>query len=201
MNNTLRRRLIVVIIVSGTLFFPLYLVYYQPPVITLSTTQAKTWSPPLTTIDKRSAVNGIDLSSEAAGIVKEIRFTSGQQVKQGDILILLDTTVEEAQLKDLQAQLKLAQLTYERDNKLREKNVASHSQYETSLAQLQQVQAGIEEVQAYIKRKTITAPFDSKAGICRVSLGQYIAPGTTLVTLQSLNPLYVRFSPPGQVAL
>lgn len=209
MSRSMRRMLISVLIVFGILFgwyglkkafFYLYLAYYQPPAVTISATEAKakSWQPYLSAVGNLSAVNGVELSSEAPGIVKEIRFSSGQGVKRGDILILLDTSVEEAQLKDMQAKLKLAEITYTRDKKLLEKNVTSQSQYDMSLAQLQEAQAGIEEVQAKIKQKTITAPFDGKVGICLVDLGQYISPGTTLVTLQSLNPLYVRFNLPEQ---
>jgi len=181
-------------------FFFLYMLQYQPPAVTISATEVKatTWQSYLTAVGTLTAINGVDITAEAPGIVKEIRFTSGQYVQQGQTLALLDTNVEEAQLKDNQAKLKLAQIDYDRNKKLFQKNVVAQSTLDTSYAQLQQAEAGVELVQAKIKQKTITAPFSGKIGIRLVDIGQYISPGNAIVSLQSLSPLYVQFNLPEQ---
>jgi membrane fusion protein (multidrug efflux system) len=174
--------------------------HFQPPPITVSTTIAKsvTWQSYLTSVGTLTAINGVDLSTDVAGIVSKIYFNSGQYVKKGDELILLDTSLEQAELKDRQAKLKLAQINYSRDKKLFEKNVSSQAALDTRYAALQEAEAGVQSVQAQIKQKTITAPFDGRTGIRQINLGEYISPGTLMVTLQSLNPLYVMFNLPEQ---
>ena len=193
-----RRMLSSVLLIAGLLFgcYGLYRAIYQAPaVVVLATKTAEPHNP--TVGDHLTAINGIELSAETPGTVKEIRFNSGQLVKKGEVLIRLDTTFEEAQLKDRLAKLKLAELAYAGDTKFVEST--SNAQANTRLAELQQIQASLEEIKTKIKRKTIRAPFAGRLGVCRVKLGQYIAPGTTLVTLQALNPLYVRFTLPEQL--
>lgn len=177
-----------------------FMSHYQPPAVTISAVTAKSemWSPYLEAVGTLTAVNGVDLSSEASGIIKTIRFNSGQYVHQGETVLQLETSVEEALLKDRQAQLKLAQMNYERDKKLYEKNVSSQSALDTRFAQLQAAESGVESVKAQIRQKNIVAPFSGRLGIRQVNLGQFLSAGTTVVTLQSLNPLYVLFNLPEQ---
>jgi membrane fusion protein, multidrug efflux system len=172
--------------------------HYKPPAATIlaAKVQVKNWQSNLTAVGTLTAINGVELSSEAAGIVHDIRFNSGQFVKKGDVVIVLDSHVEQAQLKDKLAKLKLAELNFQRDKKLFERKVSSQSALDNSLANLQEAQANVELVQAQIKAKNITAPFDGRIGIRQVNLGQYVSPGTNLVTLQSLDPLYVMFNLP-----
>lgn len=205
----MKKMLIIVGIVFGLIFgwytikkiFIWYMIsHYEMPPVTISTSTATphTWQSFLTSVGTITAVNGVDISSEASGIVKDIRFQSGQFVNQGDLLILLDTSVEQAQLKDNQSKVKLAQMNYDRDKTLLKKNVASQSTVDTDFANLQQAQAGVEATLARINQKTITAPFSGKIGIRLVNLGEYVSAGTAMVTLQSLDPLYVRFNLPEQ---
>lgn len=177
-----------------------FMAHYQPPPVTISSVVAKRsiWQNYFTAIGTLTAVNGVDITSEVAGIVKEIHFTSGQFVQKGSVLIILDNRVEQANLKDNQAKLKLAEINYERDKKLFQKNVVARAAFDTTTAQLEEAQAGVEGMLARIDQKTIEAPFDGKLGIRLVDLGQYVSPGTAMVTLQSLNPLYVQFSLPEQ---
>jgi membrane fusion protein (multidrug efflux system) len=174
--------------------------HYEPPPVTISSTQtiSKTWQSYLTAVGSLTAINGVDLSAEISGTVAEIRFTSGQYVKQGDVLIVLDTSTEQAALKDNQAKLKLAQINYEREKALFTRKVTSEAALDTRFAELQEAEAGVESTESQIDKKTITAPFAGKAGIRQVDLGQYVSPGTAMVTLQSLDPLYVMFSLPEQ---
>lgn len=182
------------------LLFWYFISHYQQPAVSISSINVKsqTWRSYLTSVGSLTAINGVDLSSEASGIVQEIHFNSGQFVKKGEPIILLNTNVEQANLKSNQAKLALAQLNFDRVNTLTKKNVSSQSALDTSKAELLQAQAGVEFVEAQIKQKTITAPFDGRLGIRQVNLGQYVPAGTNMVSLQSLNPLYVNFNLPEQ---
>lgn len=173
---------------------------YQMPPITVSSTPVteKNWHSYLESIGSLVAVNGVDLSTESAGIVRNIHINSGQNVKRGDLLIELDTALQKAALKDRAARLTLAKMDYDRQKTLRSRNVSPQSTLDQTLATLQQAEAAYEMVNAEIKQKTITAPFDGRVGIKQVNLGQYVSPGTPMVTLQSLNPLYVDFHLPEQ---
>jgi membrane fusion protein (multidrug efflux system) len=209
MSRQMKRMLIIVGIVFGLIFgiyavkkgiFAYFMSHYEPPAVTISATTAttKNWQSYLTSVGTLSAVNGTDISSEGAGIVTAIRFQSGQFVNQGDVLVLLQSDVEQAQLKSDQAQVILAQLNYDRLNTLLRKNVSSHSEFDTVAARLAETKAAVEGTEAKIRQKTITAPFSGKIGIRQINLGQYVAAGTTMVTLQSLDPLYVEFNLPEQ---
>lgn len=174
--------------------------HYKMPPVTISSIAVveKDWQSFLESVGTLSAVNGVDLSTEAAGIVSQIHINSGQQVKKGDPIVELDTSLQKAELKDKEARLKLARMDYERDKKLYERKVQAQSVLDKSLANLLQAEAGFEMVNAEIKQKTITAPFDGRVGIKLVNVGQYVSPGTPIVTLQSLKPLYVDFNLPEQ---
>lgn len=180
--------------------FMWFMSHYQPPAVTISTTIAvsKTWQSYLSSVGTLNAVNGVDLSADVSGIVKEIRFNSGQYVNKGDVVITLDTDIEEAALKDARAKLKLAEINFDRDKKLFDRHVASQAALDISYSRLQEAQSDVESVLARIKQKTITAPFAGRIGIRQINLGQYISPGANMVTLQALNPLYVNFNLPEQ---
>ncbi|HSW68629.1 MAG TPA: efflux RND transporter periplasmic adaptor subunit [Gammaproteobacteria bacterium] len=174
--------------------------HYVPPPVSVSSNVAatKVWQPYITSIGTLSAINGVDISAEVPGIVSEIHFTSGQVVNKGDVLVVLDTSVEQAQLKFDQAKLKLAQINYDRDLVLLKKNVVSQAKVDTDIAELQETSASVEADQAKIRQKTITSPFGGNIGIRQIDIGQYLQAGTTMVTLQTLDPLYVQFTLPEQ---
>ncbi|HEU5280691.1 MAG TPA: efflux RND transporter periplasmic adaptor subunit [Gammaproteobacteria bacterium] len=182
------------------IFIGIMISRYQPPAVTISSVKAKTetWQNFITAVGSLSAINGVDLASESAGTVKDIRFNSGQMVKAGDVIILLDTSLEEAELKSNQAALQLAQMNYNRDKTLYGKNVSSKAMLDEGSEALQSAEANVEASLAKIKHKTITAPFDGRLGIRQINLGEYVSPGQAMVTLQSLNPLYVNFNVPEQ---
>lgn len=182
------------------IFFLYYISHYEPPPVTISATTAtaQNWQSYLTSVGTVTAINGVDISSEASGTVKEIHFVSGQFVNQGDLLVQLDTSVEQAQLSDNEARLKLSQINYDRDKTLLKKNVAAQSVVDTDFANLQQAQAGVDAVKARIQQKTITAPFSGKIGIRQINIGEYVPAGNAMVTLQTLDPLYVQFNLPEQ---
>ncbi len=174
--------------------------HYEPPAVTISASIATPtkWQSTLTSIGTLTAVNGTDISSEASGIVTEIRFTSGQFVQQGEVLVLLDTSVEQANLQNDKAKLTLAQLNFDRNKALMKKNVVAQSVLDQAAAELEEAQANVQATEAKIKQKTIVAPFSGKIGIKKINLGQYVSAGTAMVSLQSLDPLYVEFNIPEQ---
>lgn len=187
-------------LVFKKLFFMVMIGFYHPPAVTISDTVAtgKTWEDYLTSVGSLTAVNGVDLSAETSGIVKEIHFESGQNVKKGDVLVVLNNGGEQAALENNQAKLKLAQLSYQRDQTLFKKNVTSQSVVDSDFANLQQAEAGVDQAQEQLNEKIITAPFDGKIGIRQINLGQLVQPGTMIVSLQTLDPLYVSFTLPEQ---
>lgn len=209
MSKQMIRMLIIVGIVFGIIFgvygfkkgaFFWFLKHYTPPPVTISATTAKavTWQSYLNSVGTLIAINGVEITSEVAGIVKEIHFESGQFVKKGDLLVLLDTRVENAQLKNDQAKLNLTQLNYNRSLTLSKKNAASQSAVDATRAELLEAEAVVESTQAKIQQKTIVAPFDGRIGIRQINIGEYVSAGTGMVSLQSLDPLYVQFNLPEQ---
>ncbi|OGT42682.1 MAG: hypothetical protein A3F42_06095, partial [Gammaproteobacteria bacterium RIFCSPHIGHO2_12_FULL_37_34] len=175
-----------------------YMSHYQPPPIAVSATKAteKMWQHYMTAVGTLTAMNGVDLSAPVSGIVKEIRFNSGQVVKKNDVIVLLDIDMEQAALKSAQAKLALAKMNYDREKKLFDRHVTSQALLDTRYAELLEAQGNAESIQAQISQKTITAPFDGRLGIRQIDLGQYLSPGAPIVTLQAMNPLYVMLNVP-----
>ncbi|MGH8047389.1 MAG: efflux RND transporter periplasmic adaptor subunit [Chthoniobacterales bacterium] len=156
------------------------------------------WQPTLASVGSVKAVNGVTVSTDLPGIVEAIMFESGQQVKQGDPLVKLDTRQEAAQLNSTEARLQLAKLNLDRQKGLLEKRVASQSDFDSAMAEFKQAGAAVAEMKATIERKVIRAPFTGVLGIRAVNLGQYLQSGDAVVPLQSLDPIYVNFSLPQQ---
>jgi membrane fusion protein (multidrug efflux system) len=173
---------------------------FEPPPTAVTTDLAKQseWRPTLDSVGSLTAVNGVTVSTDLAGIVHEIAFESGNKVHAGDLLVRLDTTQEEAQLRQAEAQRDWAQVTLKRDKDLVEKHAISQSDYDNADASYRQTKASVDQYNAVIARKTLRAPFDGIAGIRQVNLGQYLKEGDPVVTLQSFDPIYVNFSLPQQ---
>jgi membrane fusion protein (multidrug efflux system) len=171
----------------------------QPPV-TVSTEPAKTatWLPKLAAIGTLRAVKGVDVASEVGGIVSAINFDSGQYVKEGALLVQLDDSVEQADLTSGLAQLKKAELELVRQRELLARNNTSKTVFDAALAARDVAAATVDRVRAVIAQKAITTAFSGRLGIRNVDLGQYVAPGTAMVTLQQLTPIYVDFPVPEQ---
>jgi membrane fusion protein, multidrug efflux system len=174
--------------------------FFKAPPIAVTTTVASQseWQPTLDTIGTVTAINGVTVSTDLAGIVDKIAFTSGTVVKTGDLLVHLNTDQEQAQLEQAQAQLALAQLTLNRDRDLLAKRTISQQDYDTAEATYRQNQATVDQFRALIARKTLRAPFDGVIGIRQVNLGQYLNTGDAVVSLQSFDPIYVNFTLPQQ---
>lgn len=147
------------------------------------------WRSHLSGVGNLAAVEGVDATSEVAGIITTIAFQPGQAVEKGDLIIQLDATIDRAQLAALKAQEKLAQLRFERQKTLARRDISSKEALDEATAELQRLRAEIEAQEEAIEQKSIKAPFSGRLGIRQVSLGQYVQPGQPLVTLQNLDAL------------
>jgi membrane fusion protein (multidrug efflux system) len=175
---------------------------FQPPpeAVTTIVAQHEEWPATLSAIGTMAAVQGVTVSADLPGTVDRILFDSGQAVTAGQVLAVLDTRQEQAQLAAIEAQRELARLTFDRMQGLLTERVISRAEFDRATAEYRQTDAQVAEIRAVIERKTIRAPFAGLLGIRQVNLGQYLAGGDALVTLQSVNPIYVNFGVPQQAA-
>ena len=175
---------------------------FQPPpeAVTTIVARQEEWPATLSAIGTMAAVQGVTVSADLPGTVERIFFNSGEAVQAGEMLAVLDTRQEQAQLAAIEAQRELARLTFERMQGLLNEKVISAAEFDRATAEYRQTDARVGEIRAVIQRKTIRAPFSGILGLRQVNLGQYLAGGDALVTLQSLNPIYVNFGVPQQTA-
>lgn len=171
---------------------------FTPPPEPVTTAEVKPdrWQPTLTAIGSITAVQGVMVSAEISGTVKNIAFESGATVKTGELLVELDTAIEEAQLRSAAASADLARANLDRARTMRDKNMGSAADFDTAEAQAKQAVAQIDNIRAAIAKKTIRAPFAGRLGIRKINLGQFLDNGAAMVTLQSLDPVYVDFALP-----
>lgn len=169
-----------------------------PEIVTADQVRKQIWPNELSVTGSLVAVQGVTMSAELGGKITEIAFKSGQRVKAGDLLVRLDTTAEEAQLRSAEAAAKLAKINLDRNRGLRANKTVSQSELDSSEANFKQTTAQVENVRATIAKKTMRAPFAGQLGLRQVNLGQIIEQGTPVVTLQTINPIYADFSLPQQ---
>jgi len=175
---------------------------FQPPpeAVTTIVAQKEEWPASTSLIGTMEAVHGVVVSADLPGSVAKINFDSGKAVHEGDVLVELDTRQERAQLAALEAQRDLARVNFDRMQKLVNGGVISRMEYDQATAQQRATEANVAEIRATIERKTIRAPFSGILGIRKVNLGQYLSAGSAVVSLQSLNPIYVNIGVPQQEA-
>lgn len=173
---------------------------FDPPPVAVNTVVVRpaNWQPTIRTIGSLAAVQGVTVSADLPGVVKEIGFESGKPVKAGDVLVRLVTDQERAQLEASQAQRDLMLVSLQRSRELRDKNANSKSDFDTAEANERQAEANVANAKAAIDRKTIHAPFSGTLGIRQVNLGQYLNSGDPVVTLQAMDPIYANFTLPQQ---
>jgi membrane fusion protein (multidrug efflux system) len=173
---------------------------FVPPPETISSAVAheENWRDTLTAVGSVDPQNGVTLASEVAGTVAEITVTDGLVVAKGDLLIKLDTSSEEAQLRSAEAMTEMSRLNAERTQTLRAGNTVSQSELDQAEATFKQNAANADVIRAAIEKKTIRAPFDGRLGIWQVNVGASVDARRPLVSLQSLTPVYVDFSLPQQ---
>jgi membrane fusion protein (multidrug efflux system) len=175
---------------------------FQPPPEAVTTTVAALddWPTTQSAIGTTAPVQGVTVSADLPGIVDRILFESGRTVREGEVLVELDTRQEKAQLAAAEAQRDLAQLNFKRMENLVEDGAIARADYDRTAAEQKQTEARVGEIRATIARKVIHAPFSGVLGIRQVHLGQYLSAGDPVVPLQSLDPIYVNFGVPQQEA-
>jgi membrane fusion protein (multidrug efflux system) len=169
-----------------------------PEAVTTAVASLQTWESLLPAVGSLAAVQGVTVTAELTGKVVQIAFTPGSLVKAGDLLVKQDTSSEEAQLRSAEAAAALAKLNVERLGKLLAERTIAQSQFDSAEAGYKQAVAQADNIRASIAKKTIRAPFAGRLGIRLVNLGQVINEGEAIVSLQSLDPIYVNFSLPQQ---
>ena len=170
-----------------------------PEAITTIVVKQETWPSTLSVVGTLNAIHGVTVSADLPGTVDQIKFDSGKWVQEGEVLVQLDTRQERAQLAAMKAQQDLAKINYDRMQQLVNEGVISRMDYDKAMADQRQTEANTAEIKAAIDRKTIRAPFSGVLGIRQVNLGQYLAAGSPIVPLQSLDPIYVNFNVPQQI--
>jgi len=171
-----------------------------PPPISVNAAEAveRPWQSRLPAIGTLKAFQGIDLTVEVAGTARDVLFQSGEKVRLDQPLIQMDSEVEQASLGTAQAELGLAQVEYQRGRNLVARQAISRSEFDRLSAELQKANASVAQLQATLAKKRILAPFAGTIGIRQVDVGDYLASGTTIATLQDLSTLFVDFFLPEQ---
>lgn len=169
-----------------------------PMTVSTMVAEEQTWQPTLEAVGSLTALRGADLSSEVDGIVSEIHFKEGADVKAGTVLLRLDASDDIARLQSLKAAAELAATTYARDKRQFGVKAISQQTLDTAAANLKQARANVAEQKALVDKKIIRAPFAGRLGVRDVDLGQYVKAGTAMVTLQALDPIYMDFYVPQQ---
>lgn len=168
----------------------------QTATVSASPVKATEWTSMLRAVGTLRAVRGTDIAPQLPGVVADVPFTSGDEVKAGDLLLQLDDADDAANLNALRATAELARLTYERNRQLVKTRAVSQSALDSAVASYRSAQAQVAAQQALVDKKRIRAPFAGRVGIRLVDVGQYLTPGTKVTTLQALDPIYVDFSLP-----
>jgi len=167
-----------------------------PATVAVATVEQSDWQPYLESVGTLVATQGVFVSTEIAGLVRDIQFESGQQVEAGTLLVQLDDSVDRAELDGLAAERRLAQHEYARAEKLVADKLGSQSTFDKANANLQNAQAQLDAKRAQLEKKAIRAPFSGQLGIRKVNLGQYLEPGAQITSLQQLDPIFVDFALP-----
>lgn len=168
------------------------------PPATVSTMVIATteWQPKLSSVGNVRAFRGVELSTEVAGLVASVPIKSGQDVKEGELLIKLNDSSDVAQLNSLKAMADLAKVINERDRQQLAIQAISKNVFDTSAADAKSKQAQVEQQTALVAKKNLKAPFSGRVGIVSINPGQYVNSGDKLLTLQTLDPIFVDFNLP-----
>jgi len=209
----MKKRLILMLVIVGVVFFLIFgfgtfrnimigkflaTLPFQPQTVATIKAPSTAWQPSMNAVGSLVAINGANISAEVAGIVDTIKFQSGDNVPAGALLVTLRPNNDNAVLAELQATADLDRVNYQRDVKQLKADAVSQATVDSDQAALQSAVAQVEAQQALMAEKQIKAPFAGTLGIRQVDVGQYLAAGTEIVTLQQLNPLFVDFYLPQQ---
>lgn len=169
-----------------------------PTPVTAGAATESSWETLINGTGSLMAVQGVTISAEVPGKIAKISFEAGSLVKANDVLIELDVSSEQAQLRAAEATSSLAKANLTRARELRQNNTNSPAELDAADAEAKQAEAQAETIRALIAKKTIRAPFAGRLGIRLVNLGQNLREGDVITTLQTLDPIYVNFSLPQQ---
>ena len=172
----------------------------QNPTFTVSTAKvtASIWQSELTAVGSLRATLGVNVTAQLGGMIQKIYFTPGAIVRENTLLVQQNADPDIGQLHSLEANAELARITYERDKKQYAAQAISKQQLDTDYQNLQSARAQVAQQAATVAKLTIRAPFTGRLGISNVNPGQFLNPGDTVVTLQSLDPIYADFYLPQQ---
>ena len=167
-----------------------------PATVTTTVIERQEWQPRMNSVGNVRAFRGVDLSTEVGGLVVKVPVKSGMDVKEGSLLIKLNDSADVAQLNSLKAMADLAKVINERDKAQLAIQAISKNVYDTSTADMKAKQAQVEQQIALIAKKNLKAPFSGRVGIVTINPGQYVNPGDKLLTLQTIDPIFVDFTLP-----
>lgn len=168
----------------------------QPATVTTIVVEKQEWQPKMTSVGNVRAFRGVDLSTEVGGLVAKVPIKSGIDVNEGDLLIKLNDSADVAQLNSLKAMADLAKVINERDKAQLAIQAISKNVYDTSTADMKAKRAQVDQQTALVAKKNLKAPFSGRVGIVTINPGQYVNPGDKLLTLQTIDPIYVDFTLP-----
>jgi membrane fusion protein (multidrug efflux system) len=169
-----------------------------PETVTTTTVEYSDWQPEIGALGSVRAVRGVDVTTEVAGLVRSVRFRSGEDAKAGQVLVELNADTDVAQLRALEAAAELSATVYARDRVQFEAQAISQAQLDADQADLKNRRAQVAAQAATVAKKTLRAPFPGRLGITTVNPGQYLNPGDKVVTLQTIDPIFVDFTMPQQ---
>jgi membrane fusion protein, multidrug efflux system len=172
-----------------------------PETVTTAAVRMDEWESLLTSVGSLTAVQGVMVAAEQPGKVVRISFEPGQLVQAGGVLVVQDTSSERAQLPGLEARVTLARSNLDRAGNLLAEKIISQAEYDSAVADYQQATAEADNIRSAIGKKTIRAPFTGRLGIRLINLGQMLREGDAIVSLQTLDPVYVNFLLPQQQLL
>lgn len=206
-KRSLKIMLAIVLVLGGIKFLQIRRAIQQhskflppPEAVTITRVKMDSWREVFATVGSFAAVKGATLGTQEAGNVVRVAFESGARVIQGQVLLELDRSVEEANLQGASARLELAKQNLARAQTLKSQSAVSLANYEEAQARVKQGEAEVRSIRGVIERKTILAPFSGRAGIRAVNVGQYVNAGTPLVPLYAVDPIHFNFSVPQQIA-
>lgn len=171
----------------------------QTVAVSATTVNSSPWQPTLKAVGNVRAITGVNVTTEIAGMVQKIYFTPGAFVNENTLLVQLNADAELGQLESLKAQAALAELTYKRDKAQYEIHAVSKQTLDSDFQNWKSLLGQVAQQTATVNKKTIRAPFTGRLGINNVNPGQYLNPGEKIVTLQTLDPIYVDFYVPQQL--
>jgi membrane fusion protein (multidrug efflux system) len=209
----MRRRLIIVVLAAGLLLAAIVIFNTikanfvaklrlknaaPPQSVTAASAEYSDWQPEVNAVGSLRAVRGVDVTTEVTGLVRALRFKSGDDVQSGQVLVELNADAEIAQQHALEAAADLSSTVYERDKAQYEAQAISKAQLDADAADLKNKRAQAAAQAALVAKKTLRAPFAGRLGITTVNPGQYLNTGDKVVTLQAVDPVYVDFKLPQQ---